>query len=85
MVFAYGDATDGALVNGGSIRLDDQLIGAITPIDIFRVLPYGGSIINVTLKGRLLKRVLDYGVLAKGTGAYLHRSGLEKEKHMVCK
>jgi 2',3'-cyclic-nucleotide 2'-phosphodiesterase (5'-nucleotidase family) len=78
MSFAYDDKVDCALVNGGSIRIDDQLSGNITAVDIFRVLPYGGDILKVEIKGRLLKRVLDYGVLAKGTGAYLHLYNAEK-------
>ena len=78
MSFGYDDKVDCALVNGGSIRIDDQLSGNITAVDIFRVLPYGGDILKVEIKGRLLKRVLDYGVLAKGTGAYLHRYNAEK-------
>lgn len=73
MSFAFDDNVDAALVNGGSIRIDDQLRGNITPVDIFRVLPYGGDIVKVKIKGRLLKRVLDYGKLAASTGAYLHR------------
>lgn len=85
MSFAYNDAVDCALVNGGSIRIDDQLSGNITPVDIFRVLPYGGAVLKVEIKGRLLKRVLDYGVLAAGTGAYLQRFNAEKvgEKWMI--
>ncbi|QTE23459.1 bifunctional metallophosphatase/5'-nucleotidase [Polaribacter cellanae] len=77
MSFAYNDKIDGAIVNGGSIRIDDQLVGNITPVDIFRVLPYGGDIVKVELKGSLLKRVLDYGKKAKGTGAYLHIHNIE--------
>lgn len=77
MSFAYDDEVDCALVNGGSIRIDDQLTGNITAVDIFRVLPYGGDILKVQIKGRLLKRVLDYGRLATGTGAYLHRHNIE--------
>lgn len=73
MTFAFDNKVDCALVNGGSIRIDDQLVGAITPMDIFKVLPFGGSIVKVKIKGRLLKRVLDYGELASGTGAYLQR------------
>ncbi len=73
MSFAFDDKVDAALVNGGSIRIDDQLSGNITAVDIFRVLPYGGDVLKVEIKGRLLKRVLDYGKLAAGTGAYLHR------------
>ena len=79
MSFAYDDRVDCAIVNGGSIRIDDQLSGNITPVDIFRVLPYGGDILKVEIKGRLLKRVLDYGKLAAGTGAYLHRHNIEQK------
>ncbi|WP_343330019.1 bifunctional metallophosphatase/5'-nucleotidase [Polaribacter staleyi] len=78
MSFGFNDEVDCALVNGGSIRIDDQLSGHITAVDIFRVLPYGGAILKVKIKGRLLKRVLDYGVLAAGTGAYLQRYNAEK-------
>jgi 2',3'-cyclic-nucleotide 2'-phosphodiesterase (5'-nucleotidase family) len=64
---------DGVLINGGSIRLDDNLEGNITGVDIFRVLPFGGSIIKVEIKGDLLKKVLDFGRIKKGEGAYLQR------------
>ena len=73
MSFAYDDEVDCALVNGGSIRIDDQLAGNISAVDIFRVLPYGGAILKVKIKGSLLKKVLDYGVKSAGTGAYLQR------------
>jgi 2',3'-cyclic-nucleotide 2'-phosphodiesterase (5'-nucleotidase family) len=78
MSFAFDDSVDCAIVNGGSIRIDDALEGAITAVDIFRVLPYGGEILKVKIKGSLLKRVLDYGDLAAGTGAYLQRFHVEK-------
>ncbi|MFD2528220.1 bifunctional metallophosphatase/5'-nucleotidase [Polaribacter marinaquae] len=77
MSFAYNDKIDAAIVNGGSIRIDDVLVGDISPIDIFRVLPYGGPVLKVKIKGSLLKRVLDYGELAAGTGAYLHRHNIK--------
>jgi 5'-nucleotidase/UDP-sugar diphosphatase len=73
MSFAFEGNVDAALVNGGSIRIDDQLSDAITAVDIFRVLPYGGAILKVDIRGHLLKRVLQYGSLAAGTGAYLQR------------
>jgi len=63
-----------AFVNSGSIRIDDQLKGNIAAIDIFRALPFGGSIYDVQLKGRLLKQALDYGEAHKGKGSYLQRS-----------
>ena len=78
MSYAFNDNVDCALVNGGSIRIDDQLEGAINAVDIFRVLPYGGAILKVEINGRLLKRVLDYGELATGTGAYLQRYNAKK-------
>ncbi|MDG2492053.1 MAG: 5'-nucleotidase C-terminal domain-containing protein, partial [Flavobacteriaceae bacterium] len=63
---------------GGSIRIDDQLSGPITAVDIFRVLPYGGGVLKVGIKGRLLERVLNYGIEAQGKGAYLQRFNAKK-------
>ena len=73
MAYGFDEQVDCALVNGGSVRLDDQLVGNINSLDIFRVLPFGGGILKVELKGRLLKQVLDYGKSKAGTGAYLQR------------
>ena len=81
MSFAFDDKVDCALVNGGSIRIDDALEGNITAVDIFRVLPYGGAVLKVKLKGNLLQKVLDYGVKAAGTGAYLQRYNVEKKNN----
>ena len=80
MSFAFKDQVDCALVNGGSIRIDDQLSGPVTAVDIFRVLPYGGGVLKVGIKGRLLKRVLDYGDQARGKGAYLQRFNAHKNR-----
>jgi len=85
MVYSYGNKVDGikldgALVNGGSIRLDDMLTGNITGVDIFRVLPFGGSVLKVEIKGFLLKKVLNYGRIKSGTGAYLQRFNFEYDK-----
>ena len=79
MSFAYKDKVDCALVNGGSIRIDDVLYGAINAIDIFKVLPYGGSILKVKLRGNLLLKVLDYGANASGTGAFLQKYNVKKQ------
>ncbi len=73
MAHAYDNKVDGSLVNGGSIRIDDRLVGNITSTDIFRVLPFGGSVLKVEIKGSLLKEVLNYGNLQTGEGAYLQR------------
>jgi len=71
---------DCSIVNGGSIRIDDQLQGDITGLDIFRVLPYGGQILKVEMKGSLLKKVLNEGRLRKGKGAYLQRYNISYNK-----
>ena len=77
MAFSYDNKVDCAIVNGGSIRIDDQLIGDINSIDIFRVLPFGGPVLKVKMKGSLLKKVLDYGKQSSGTGAYLQRNNIQ--------
>lgn len=78
MSFAFEDKVDGAIVNGGSIRLDDMLSGDVTSIDIFRVLPFGGSTLKVDITGDLLKKVLDFGKSKGGTGAYLQRYNIDE-------
>ena len=65
-----------AILNGGSVRIDDQISGSVTPVDIFRALPYGGAILDVELKGGLLQQVLDTGREKRGTGAYLQRGNI---------
>lgn len=73
MAFSFNERVDGAIVNGGSIRIDDMLPNEVTSLDIFRVLPFGGSVIRVDITGRLLIDVLDFGKSQGGTGAYLQR------------
>lgn len=73
MNYAYGDLADGVIFNGGGIRVDDWLEGDILSKDIFRILPFGGSIYQVEMTGELLTEVLDFGHNAAGTGAYLQR------------
>ena len=44
--------SDAAVLNGGSIRIDDQLpAGPVRQYDIIRVLPFGGKVVKVTLDG----------------------------------
>lgn len=71
---------DCALFNGGSIRLDDQLVGNITPVDIFRAMPFGGSIYEIDLKGSVLKRALNAGLENTGIGGYLQWHNIEYEE-----
>ena len=76
MSYVFDDAPDAAFTNGGGIRIDDRLEGEVTSKDIFRVLPFGGSVFRVDMTGELLEKVLDYGENAVGTGAYLQRYNL---------
>lgn len=61
-----------AIVNGGSIRLDDVLYPPITQFDILRTLPYGGPIREMEIKGALLTQVLEAGSRNRTGGGYLH-------------
>lgn len=79
MAHSYQDKVDASITNGGSIRVDDMLEGPISAKDIFRVLPFGGTVLKVDLKGDLLKKVVDYGESKKGTGAYLQRDNISRD------
>ena len=77
MAYSYNNEVDCSIVNGGSIRIDDQLVGDINSVDAFRVLPFGGAVLKVKMKGSLLNKVLEYGNSAAGSGAYLQRSSIQ--------
>jgi 2',3'-cyclic-nucleotide 2'-phosphodiesterase (5'-nucleotidase family) len=70
MYESAGDA-DVAILNSGSIRIDDYLRGSITQFDIIRTLPFGGAILKVDMKGEVLRQVLEAGLKNKGMGGYL--------------
>lgn len=70
---------DCAIFNGGSIRLDDQLQGDITPVDLFRALPFGGSVYEIDVKGSVLKKALIAGLENRGSGGYLQWHNIEYE------
>lgn len=78
MSAAFNNEVDCAFLNGGSIRIDDMLSGEISSVDIFRVLPYGGPIYKVDIKGSLLRDVLEFGANSAGEGAYLQRYNCNK-------
>lgn len=71
---------DVAIMNGGSIRIDDELpVGPVTEYDVIRVLPFGGNIVSLSMGGSLLARVLDVGVTNQGTGGFLHARGVTRQ------
>ena len=55
-----------SLYNGGSIRIDDVIQpGTLTEYDVIRILPFGGDVLSVDMKGSLLDRVLTQHVAAR--------------------
>ncbi len=72
---------DAAFFNSGSIRLDDQIKGKMTQKDVISILPYGGSLVEMDIKGSELRKVLGGGLLSKGRGGYLqwYNIGWEKD------
>ena len=67
-----------SIFNGGSIRIDDVIpAGPVTQYDVIRVLPFGGPVVAVRMRGDLLARVLAAGEKNVGRGGFLHRNGVE--------
>ncbi|MCC7504491.1 MAG: bifunctional metallophosphatase/5'-nucleotidase [Saprospiraceae bacterium] len=69
-----------ALLNGGSIRVDDVLSGTLTELDVVRMLPFGGGLSEVEMKGSLLRKTLDAGWSNHGNGGYLHWAGVKRDE-----
>lgn len=68
---AAAPQADVAIVNSGSIRVDDVLQMPVTQYDILRSLPFGGGIREVDMKGSLLLQTLEAGRKNAGIGGYL--------------
>jgi 5'-nucleotidase len=78
MLKPYPEA-DISLYNSGAIRIDDVLpAGQITGYDIIRVLPFGGLVELVEMKGSLLQKVLMQGDKNAGSGGYLQSANTGK-------
>lgn len=73
-MLAASPRTDAALFNSGSVRIDDMIEGVITQLDIIRMLPFGGKLIEVELSGSLLNQMLSDGNNLKGIGGFLQFS-----------
>ncbi len=80
MSYAFQNYNDCSIINSGSIRLDDQLSGKITQLDIIRTLPFGGKIAMVKMTGKLLQDILNEGFAGKGTGAFLQWDEIERNE-----
>ena len=67
---------DVAILNGGSIRIDDVIPpGPVTEYEVLRILPFGGRVVRASMEGALLRSVLDIGLTNRGTGGFLHTRG----------
>lgn len=77
MRMAY-ENIDCALLDGGSIKINEDLIGDITPVEIFKMFPNLISIYKVKIKGNLLKKVLDFGEKSKWNDTYIHHDNVSK-------
>lgn len=69
-----------AILNCGAIRVDDVLSGTLTELDIVRMLPFGGGISEVEMRGSLLQRTLDAGLSNDGKGGYLHWDQISRDE-----
>jgi 5'-nucleotidase/UDP-sugar diphosphatase len=81
---AYFEAVPGAelsLYNSGSVRVDDILPpGLLTEYDLIRILPFAGQVCEATVKGDLLRQVLDQGAANRGSGGYLQTVGVRRDE-----
>jgi len=66
--------SDAVIINSGSIRVDDILQFPVTQYDVIRSLPFGGSILEVDMKGSLLIQILNAGKTNQGSGGFLQTS-----------
>ena len=81
---AYFEAVPGvelSVYNSGSVRVDDILPpGPITQYDLIRILPFAGQVCEATVKGDLLRQVLDQGAANQGKGGYLQTVGVRRDE-----
>jgi len=69
-----------AFFNSGSVRIDDQLHDHVTEYDIFRVLPYGGSLVLLKIKGTDLVKTLQIGRNTNvGIGGFLQLANFSQK------
>ncbi len=80
-MLAASKDSDIAIMNSGSIRVDDVFTDQLTQFDILRSLPFGGGIKEARMTGELLKKVLDTGEGNVGKGGFLQWTGVEKTEN----
>ncbi|MEM6343980.1 MAG: bifunctional metallophosphatase/5'-nucleotidase [Bacteroidota bacterium] len=78
-MYQAAEDADCAIVNSGSVRIDDFLRGEITEFDLVRTLPFGGAVLKVDMRGSLLIQILEAGMANQGNGGYLQTHLLSQE------
>ncbi|MEL7535182.1 MAG: 5'-nucleotidase, partial [Bacteroidota bacterium] len=78
-MYQAAEDVDCAIINSGSVRIDDFLSGEITEFDLVRTLPFGGSVLKVDMRGSLLQQILEVGLANQGNGGYLQTTQVQKE------
>jgi len=71
MLNTGNDRLDAAIFNSGSVRVDDILTSTLTELDIVRMLPFGGAIVEAEMRGSLLRKTLETGLANRGNGGFL--------------
>lgn len=66
-----GSSADIGMINSGAIRIDDNVTGEISELDVIRIMPFGNKVYEVTLKGSLLGKIISTNDERKGSGGYL--------------
>ena len=79
-MYTAGNNVDCAIVNSGSVRIDDVLSDKLSQYDVLSSLPFGGNIVQVKMTGDLLKQILDAGWANKGKGGFLQWSRIQREE-----
>ena len=69
-------AADVCIINSGFIRVGDILQMPVTQYDVIRSLPFGGSIMEVDMKGSLLIKILNVGKKNVGSSGFLQYSAV---------
>ncbi|MCB0549520.1 MAG: bifunctional metallophosphatase/5'-nucleotidase, partial [Phaeodactylibacter sp.] len=82
-VNAFAAAWPGAdvyMINGGSMRMDDDVEGVVTQYDVLRTFPFGGKIVRMELPGNMLEKLLITGLVTnRGDGGYLQVKNVERD------
>lgn len=66
------------LINSGSMRMDDDITGAVTQYDVLRTFPFGGPISRMELPGNVLEKALEIGLITNRTeGGYFQIKNVE--------